>query len=131
MIFLSEVATHLQNAEALHPAVAAQCKADRETRSWVRLPSTAQQLILTSSVADGLTIPLAPPPSIHRFLNAQNVTALQDGCALTYSGNNIFLPTALCQALLQGYILVIPNPNASTGLSPLLIPPYSLGPANA
>ena len=67
---LSEVATRLQNAESLLHVVAAQRKADRETRGWYRLLQTAQWLILAASTSDGLTIPSAPPPSIHRFLNA-------------------------------------------------------------
>ena len=57
--------------------------------------------------------------------------ALQADCSLTYAGNNIYLPTYFCQALLQGHTLEIPEPDAPTGLSPLLNPPSSVGPANA
>ena len=90
---LSEVATRLQNEKSPHPVVPEQREADRETRGWDRLPPTSQRLILAASAANGLTILLAPPPSIHRFLNARNTTALQADCTLTYLGNNIFLLT--------------------------------------
>ena len=95
-----------------------------------RPPPTSQQVILAASAADGLVILSAPLLSIHRFLNARNVTALQSDCALTYLGNNIFLPTAFYRALLQGHILAIPDPGAPTGLSLLLTPPYSAVPVN-
>ena len=80
---LSEVSMQLWNAEALHPVVAAQREEDRETRSWYRLPPTSQRVILAVGAADGITITLAPPLSIHYFLNAHNTTALQAHCALT------------------------------------------------
>ena len=70
-------------------------------------------------------------PTIHRFLNARNTTALQANCSLTYAGNNIYVPTSFCQTLSQGDILAIPDPYAPTGLSPLLTPPSSASPANA
>ena len=70
-------------------------------------------------------------PTIHRFLNTRNATALQADCSLTYVGNNIYLPTSFFQALLQGHILAIPYQDAPTGLSPLLTPPSSTGPENA
>ena len=60
---------------------------------------------------------LANPPTIHRFLNARNATALQADCDPTYAGNNIYLPTSFCQALFKGHILTIPDPDAPTGLS--------------
>ena len=56
---------------------------------------------------------------------------LPSDCSLTYAGNNIYLPTSFCQALLQGHILAIPDPDAPTVLLPLLTPTYSSGPANA
>ena len=40
------------------------------------------------------------------------------------------LPTSFFQALLQGHILDIPDPDAPTGILPLLTPPSSAGPAN-
>ena len=92
--FLIEVATHLQNAKSLCPVIAAQREADREKRGWYRLLSTSQRVILSASTANRLTILSAPPPSIHRFLNVRNSIALQADCAPTYSGTNIFLPTA-------------------------------------
>ena len=57
--------------------------------------------------------------------------ALQVDFSLTYSGNKIYLSTSFCQTLLQEHILAIPDPDVPTGLSPLLIPPSSAGPANA
>ena len=61
----------------------------------------------------------------------RNATALQADFLLTYTGNNIYLLTSFCQALLQGHILAIPDPDAPTGLLPLLTAPSSAGPANA
>ena len=61
----------------------------------------------------------------------RNVTALQADCSLTYTGNNIYLTTSFCHALLQGHILAIPEPGVLTESSPLLTPPYSAAPANA
>ena len=127
---LSEVATHLQNVEVLRPVPAAQREADRETCSWEILPPTSQRVILAASAADGLTILSAPPPYIHRFIKSRNATELQAKCALTYSGKNIFLPTASFQALHQGHILAILEPNVSTGLYLVLTPTSSTGPAN-
>ena len=128
---LTDVATRLHTAEALRPVVAAQRDMDKETEGWDRLPSTAQRVVLVASATTGTFIPTSPPPTIHRFLNARNVTALQADFCLTYAGGNIYLPTSFYQALLQGHILAIPYPDALTGLSPLLIPPFSAGPANA
>ena len=68
------------------------------------------------------TITKTPPPTTHRFLNAWNATKLQTDCALTYVGHTKYLPTSLCQALLQVYITPIPHPDAPTRLSPLLTP---------
>ena len=98
--------------------------------SWDRLPPIAQRLILAASAANGITITSATPPSIHRFPNARNATALQADCALTYSGNKILHPTDFYQALLQSHILVIPDPNAPTGMYPLLPTFLSAGLAN-
>ena len=128
---LSEVSMRLQNTEDLFPVIAVHREVDRETRGWDRLPPTAHHVILAESADDGLTIPLEPTPSIHRFLNALTVMALQANCAITYLGNNIFLPTAFFQDLLQDHILDITDPNAPTGLSLLLTPTYSVVPENA
>ena len=123
---LSEVATRLQNIEALRPIVAEQRKADRETCSWYHLLPKSQRIIFASSTADRVTILSAPPPSIHRFLN--NVQA---HCGLTYSVKNIFFPTALCQALLQDHILAILDPGTPRILPLLLTLTSSSGTANA
>ena len=128
---LVDVANRLHTAEAIRPVVAAQSEMDKETKGWDRLPPTAQRVILAASATTGTSIPTSPPPTIHRFLNARNVTALQADCSLTYTGNNIYLPTSFCQALLQGQILDIPKPDAPTGLSPLITPLSSSGQANA
>ena len=52
---------------------------------------------------------------------------IQADCALIYSGHNIYLPTAFCQSLLYGHILITPDPDTPTGLYPLLIRPSSTG----
>ena len=128
---LTDVATRLHTAKALRTVVAAHREMDKETKGWDRLPPTSQRVILAASTTTGTSIPTLPSPTIHRFLNARNATALQSGFLLTYAGNNIYLPTSFCQALLQGHILAIPDPEALTGLSPHLTPPSSAGPANA
>ena len=94
-------------------------------RYWDRLSPTSHRVILAANSFDGLVIPMAPPPSRHCFLNARDVTEIQANCALIYFGNSIFLPTTFYQDLLQAHILVIPDPGAPTGLSPLLTPPSS------
>ena len=127
---LTDVATRLHTAESLRPVVAAQREMEKETKGWDRLPPTSQRVILAASATTGTSIPKSPPPNIHRFLNARNATALQADFSLTYAGNNIYLPTSFCQALLQGHILSIPDPDAPTGLLSLLTPPYSVVPAN-
>ena len=113
----TNVATRLHTAEALRPVVAAQPKAEKETKGWDCLPPKAQRVILVASATTGTSISTSLPPTIHCFLNAINVTALQDDCLLTYAGNNIYLPTSFCQALLQGHILAIPDPDALMYLS--------------
>ena len=65
------------------------------------------------------------------FLNERNTTDLQEEYALIYAGHNLYLPTLFFQSILQGHILVITDPYAPTGLSPLLTPPSSAGPGNA
>ena len=125
------MATRLHTAEALRPVAAAQCEAEKETKGWDRLTPTAQRVILAASTTTRTSIPTLTPPTIHRFLNARNATALQADCSLTYAGNNIYIPTSFCQALLQGHILAIPDPDAPTGLSPIFTPTSSAGPANA
>ena len=77
------------------------------------------------------SIPTSSPPTIHCFLNARNAMSLQANCYLTYAGKHIYLPTSLCQALLQGHILATPDSDAPTRILPLLTPPSSAGPANA
>ena len=128
---LTNVATRLHRDEALCPVVAAQRKAEKETKGWDRLPPIAHRVILAASATTGTSILTSLPPTIHLFLNARNATALQAGYSLTYAVNNIYIPTSLCQALLQRHIMVIPDPDVPTGLSPLLTPPSSAGPANA
>ena len=95
-VVLTDVATRLQNAEALRPVVAAQREAEKETKGWDRLPPTAQRVILEASATNGTYIPTSLPPTIHRFLNARNATALQANCPLTYAGKIIYLPTSFC-----------------------------------
>ena len=124
------MATRLHTAEALGPVVSAQREAEKETKGCDRLPPTAQRVIQAANATNGTSIPTSPPPTIHRFLNAINVVALQFDCSLTYAGNNIYPLTSFCQALLQGHILAIPDPDAPTGLSPLLTPPSSAVPVN-
>ena len=125
------MATRLQTVEELRPSVSAQCKAENLTKEWDCLPPTAQRVILTASATNGTYITTSLQPTLHRFLNARNVTAFQDNCALTYTGNNLYLPISFFKFLLQGHILAIPDPDALTGLSPLLTPPYFAGPTNA
>ena len=74
---LSEVATRLQNVEALRPVITSQRNAYMVTRGWDRLPPTSERLIFAVDVVDGLTIPLVPHTSIHHFLNERNATSLQ------------------------------------------------------
>ena len=80
---LTDVANWLHTAEALRPVVAAQRKMDKETKGWDRLPSTVQRVILAASATTGTYILTSLPPTIHRFLNARNATALQADCLLT------------------------------------------------
>ena len=127
----SRASTRLKTAEALQTVVAAQRKAEKETKGWDHLPPTAQRVILAVNATKGTSIPTLPPPTIHHFLNARNVMALQADCSLTYAGSNFYLPTSFCQAFLQKHILAIPDPDALKGLSPLLIPLYSAEPTNA
>ena len=117
--------------KALRPVVAAQRNMDKETKGWDRLPPTAQRVILAASATTGTSIPTSPTPTIQRFLNVRNATALQSDFLLTYAGRNIYLPNSFFQDLLQGHILAIPDPDAPTGIVPLLTPPSSAGPANA
>ena len=127
----TDVATRLHTAGALRPVVSTQRKMDKGTKGWDRLPPTAQRVILVASATTGTFIPTSPLPTIHRFLNARNATALQADCSLTYAGNTIYLLTSFCQALLQGHILAIPDLDAPTGISPLITPPSSVGPENS
>ena len=74
--------------------VATQREAEKETKGWDCLPSTYKRVILAASATTGTSIPTTPPPTIHRFPNVRNVTALKANCFLTYIGNNIYLPTS-------------------------------------
>ena len=131
MFVLTEVVNRLHTAKALCPVVAAQREVEKETKGWDCLPPMAQRVILAASATTGISIPTSPTPTIHCFLNSRNTTALQANCSLTYAGNNIYLPTSFCQALLQGHILAIPDPDVPAGLSPLLTPTSFTEPANA
>ena len=86
---LSDVATMFQHSEALRPIVSSQCKAGKDTKGWDRLHPTARIVILEASATNGTSILKLPPSIFHCFLNAQNMTALQADCALTYAGHNI------------------------------------------
>ena len=127
---LTDVVTRLHTVEALCPVAAAQREMDKETKGWDRLPPTAQRVILAASATTGTFIPTSLPPIIHRFLNVRNATGLQEDFSLTYTGNNIYLTTSFCQALLQGHILAIPDPDTPPELFPLLTPPSFSVPAN-
>ena len=121
--FISEVAARLKNLEDLRPVFAAKRGTYRVTCGWERLPPTAHGVYLASSAVDTLTIPLFLQPSLHLFLNVCNATAPQANCTLTYSGNNTFLTTTFYQAFLQGHIIAIPYPDATSGMYPLFTPP--------
>ena len=73
---LSNVATWLQNAEALHPVVTAQREDNRETKGWYRLHPTSQYVIIVVSASYSIIILSALPQSIHRLLNSRNATML-------------------------------------------------------
>ena len=88
----TDVATQLHTAEALHPIVAAQREAEKETKGWGRLPPTTQRVILEASATTRTSIPNAPPLTIHGFLNLRNGKALQADCSLTYAGTTIIYP---------------------------------------
>ena len=96
---------------------------------WDCLPSKTQQVFLVESASDGTSIPTSPPSTIHQYLNARNNTALQADCALTYAGQNIYLPTLFYQYLLQWHTLTIPDQDSPTGLSPPPSPSFT-GPTN-
>ena len=68
-----------------------------------------------------------PPPLPKR----EEHDGIQADCALTYTGNNLYLPTPLCQYLPRGHILAITEPNAPTGLTSLLTLTSSARPENA
>ena len=90
---LTYVATRLHTVVALRPVVATHREAEKETKGWDHLPPIAKRVILAANATTGTSIPNSPPPTIHRFLNTRNATALQADCSLTYAGNNIYLPT--------------------------------------
>ena len=120
----TDMGTRLHTAEALRPVIVAQCKAEKKTKGWDRLPPTDHRVILVARTTTGTSIPTSPPPTIHRFLKTRNTTTLQADFSLTNAGKNIYLPTSFCQALPQRHILAISYPDAPTGLSPLLTPPH-------
>ena len=128
---LSNFAIRLKNTEFLRPIGTEKREAERETWEWDFLTLMAQHVILATSAAEGLAIPLAPLPSIHQFLNARNAMALQAHCTLTYVRHNLYLPTSFCQYLLQGHILTINDPDAHTVISPLLTTRSSSVPENS
>ena len=130
MFLLTNVTTQLHTVEVLRPVISAQRETEKEIKGWDHLPPTAQHVILAASATTRTSIPTSPSPTIHGFLNASNATALQNDCSLTYADNTIYLPKSFCHNLLQGHILAILDPDAPTGLSPLLIPPSSAEPAN-
>ena len=90
----------------------------------------AQILILAASATNRNLITTPLPSTIKCLLNARNETELQADCALTYSGQNICLPTYFCQSLLQGHILVTLDPDSPKGLLPLLTNPSYEGSVN-
>ena len=112
---LTNAATWLHTSEALRLVVSAQRKAEKKRQ---RCGTASHQQLSASSWRRALPPepPFRPcrPPNIHRFLNARNATSLQADYSLTYAGNNIYLPTYFCQALLQGHILTIPDPDVPT-----------------
>ena len=128
---LVNVAIRLKTTEALRPVIFAQHEVEKYTKGWDRLPPTAQRAILAASITNGTSIPTLPYPNLHCFLNVRNATYLQSNCALTCAENNLYLPMSFFQALFQGHILAIPDPDAPTGISPLLTPTSSIEPANA
>ena len=67
---LSDVATRLQNSEALCPIVSAQRKVEKETKTWDHIPPMAQRVIMEASATSGTSIPTSPPSILHRLLNA-------------------------------------------------------------
>ena len=111
---LTDVVTRLHTTEVLHPVVATQREAEKETKGLDRLPPKSHRVILAASATTRTSTPTSPPPTIHCFLNARNARDLQADFSLTYAGNNIYLPTYFCQAFLQGHILAIPDPEAPT-----------------
>ena len=86
---LINVTKRLHNVEYLCPIVAVYCEDDRDMRGWDHLPLTLQLVILAASANNSLTIPSAPPPLVHQFLNARNARAFQAYSALIYMVHNI------------------------------------------
>ena len=84
---LSDVATRLQHTKYLHPVIAAQHEAYKETTGWDFHPPTAQQVILAASASDRTSTLIQLPPTIHQFLNTRNATNLQVDCDLCRSGH--------------------------------------------
>ena len=96
------VSTRLQTAEALRPVVSAQREAEKESKVWDLLQPTSQRVILMASATNVTSIPASPHPTLHQFLNTNNLTALQANCALTYSGNNLYIPTPYVRTSSKG-----------------------------
>ena len=91
---MTDVATRLHTAEALRPIVFSQREAEKETKGCDRLQPMSQRVILVASTTTGTSIPKKPPPTIHRFLNARNVTSPQTNFVQTYAGNNNYFPAS-------------------------------------
>ena len=62
-------------------------------------PNDGLAICPVGKIHQQISIPISPLPTLHRFLNTRNLTDLQADCALTYAGNNLYLPTSLCQDL--------------------------------
>ena len=81
---------------ALASRMSSQMSQHGYTRPKLSVPSSPTSArwirkIIAASVTTETSIPTSLPPTIHRFLNARNETALQDDCSQTYAGNNIHL----------------------------------------
>ena len=129
--FLSDFALRLQQAKALRPIIVEQSKADKETKGCDCFPPTAQLVILALSASNGTSIPTSPQLTIHRFLNARNITALQfelcpDLFRAQHPLTNIILPGHPTGAHPCDPRLELPK-----RISPLLPPPSSAGLSNA
>ena len=64
---------------------------NKETKGLDCLPPKDQRVILVTITSDSIQILLDLPLSIHRFLNARNIPAINADCDITYEGTNLFL----------------------------------------